>query len=88
MSNKHLILTLLTGLVLCSCGNVTNIAYIQDLNDTFQDSHGELPLVKAQSGDKLSIVINRKDTQLADHYNMPHVEKKKEIGRRSSRKRI
>ena len=73
MSNKHLILTLLTGLVLYSCGNVTNIAYIQDLNDTFQDSHGELPLVKAQSGDKLSIVINSKDPQLADLFNLPVV---------------
>ena len=73
MSNKPLILTLLTGLVLCSCGNVTNIAYIQDLNDTFQDSHGELPLVKAQSGDKLSIVINSKDPQLADLFNLPVV---------------
>ena len=70
---KKFISFLAAGLALCACGNVTNIAYIQDLNDSFETTLDNSTMLKARPDDKLSIIVSSKDPLLADLFNLPIV---------------
>lgn len=70
---KKIVSFLTVVVAVCACGNVTNIAYIQDLNDSFETSAGDKAMLRARPDDKLSIVVSSKDPLLADLFNLPIV---------------
>lgn len=69
------LLLLLTGVtVLSSCGSSRQVVYFQDLKPG--ETEIKLPEVKAitiRPEDKISIIVNSRDPQLTDLFNLPYV---------------
>lgn len=69
------LLLLLTGVtVLSSCGSSKQVVYFQDLKPG--ETEIKLPEVKAitiRPEDKISIIVNSRDPQLTDLFNLPYV---------------
>lgn len=63
---------LLLGMVLLldGCSASRKIAYMQDIRSDVQREVATIP-VTAQPGDKISIVVNSKDPELAEIFNLP-----------------
>lgn len=72
------LLLLLTGVtVLSSCGSSKQVVYFQDLKPG--ESEIKLPEVKAitiRPEDKISIIVNSRDPQLTDLFNLPYVTRR------------
>lgn len=66
----HLIATGLILLFLDSCTSSRKVAYLQDVRSDVRREVATIP-VTAQPGDKISIVINSKNPELADMFNLP-----------------
>jgi len=67
----HLIVTGLILVFLGSCTSSRKVAYLQDVtSDVRKDGITRIP-VTARPGDKVSIVINSKNPELAEMFNLP-----------------
>ncbi|WP_444343291.1 polysaccharide biosynthesis/export family protein [Phocaeicola sp.] len=73
----YLLLTLLTVVAaLSSCGSSKQVVYFQDLKPG--ETEIKLPEVKAitvRPEDKISIIVNSRDPQLTDLFNLPYVSR-------------
>lgn len=72
----YLLLTLLAGLALTSCGSSKQVVYFQDL----QPGKTEIKLPEANTitvrpEDKISIIVNSRDPQLTDLFNLPVISR-------------
>lgn len=74
---KRLIhLICIAGFILSSCATTKNITYFQDIqSDTLFTSPAGEPL-KLRPDDKLSIVVNSRDNQLMNLFNLPYTPKR------------
>jgi len=72
MLKKKITHILLLGMVLLlgGCSASRKIAYMQDVRSDVRREVATIP-VTAQPGDKISIVINSKNPELADMFNLP-----------------
>ena len=64
------------AVLLSSCGSSKNVVYFQDLKPG--ESEITLPAVQAitvQPEDKISIIVNSRDPQLTDLFNLPYVSR-------------
>lgn len=77
MKAAHTLTALLMGaLLICSCSTPKQIAYFQDLEPGEQElilltSEG----IKVRPADKISILVNSRDPQLTDMFNLPIVSR-------------
>ncbi len=71
-TNNPLIILLLLGLF-TACSAPKEISYFQDLPQDMIDEIAPPQLIVIQPGDKISIVVNCKDPQLSDLFNLPIV---------------
>lgn len=71
------ILLIVTSIVtLASCGSSKEVVYFQDLKPG--ETEIKLPKVKAitvRPEDKISIIVNSRDPQLTDLFNLPYVSR-------------
>ena len=70
MKFNNLTLLLLTFLMLGAC-STPKVAYFQDLVPGEPSKVHNVLEIKVQSDDKISIIVNSKDSQLADLFNLP-----------------
>lgn len=61
------------AVVLCSCGAVKKTIYFQDANDSTLLRSDAVQDMRLKPGDKLSIIINSKDPELANLVNLPMI---------------
>ncbi len=54
-----------------SCASVKDIGYFQDLEPGIAEQMAPSPEIKVRPGDKISIVVNSKDAQLSNLFNLP-----------------
>ncbi|OJV37839.1 MAG: BexD/CtrA/VexA family polysaccharide export protein [Bacteroidia bacterium 43-41] len=64
---------IVTVALLCSCVSVKNINYFQDLEPGVAEQTGAPLEIKIRSNDKISIVVNSKDAELSNLFNLPIV---------------
>lgn len=64
---------LIAIMFLCSCGSSKDISYLQDLQNKNLNIMTSPLEIKVRTGDKISIIVNSKDPQLADLFNLPIV---------------
>lgn len=57
-------------IVLASCQTPANVTYFQDLEDGGTFTIPELKEILVEPGDKISIVVNSKDPELSDMFNL------------------
>ncbi len=67
---KNSLLAGVALLLMASCAAPRNIAYMQDVRSNERREVATIP-VTAQPGDKISIVVNSKNPELADMFNLP-----------------
>ena len=72
MRKNHLIIVGLLALILSSCG-APNVAYFNDLGNGQPEQVMQALDIRLRPDDKVSIVVNSKDPQLADLFNLPIV---------------
>ena len=72
MRKNHLIIVGLLALILSSCG-APNVAYFNDLGNGQSEQVMQALDIRLRPDDKVSIVVNSKDPQLADLFNLPIV---------------
>lgn len=83
MLTRSWLLLLAGTAMLWSCGTPKGVVYFQDL----QAGDQEIPTVQAkvitvQPDDKISIIVNSRDRQLTDMFNLPYVPR--QLGRSTS----
>lgn len=61
----------LGGMLLAGCSAPKNVAYFQDLDETVIKESAQRQQIRVQPDDKLSIIVNSKDPQLAALFNLP-----------------
>lgn len=69
----HIVVSLAVLLGAASCSAPKNVAYMQDLQDHQVEITRIENQIKVQPEDKLSIVVNSKDSELSDLFNLPIV---------------
>ena len=67
---KMALLVVTTSLLMASCAAPRKIAYMQEVPSDVRREVAIVP-VTAQPGDKVSIVVNSKNPELADMFNLP-----------------
>lgn len=72
MRKNHLIIVALLTLIMISCGS-PNVAYFNDLGNGQSEQVMQALDIRLRPDDKVSIVVNSKDPQLADLFNLPIV---------------
>lgn len=74
-STKNLSLILAVLLLLCiqSCSAPKDIVYFQDVTVESAAHTVEPKAITAKANDKMSIIVNSRDPQLADMFNLPYV---------------
>lgn len=74
MKFKTLFFTLVLMVGVTSCATHRKIAYFQDLTPGVSTQEVAVPLeIKIQSEDKISILVNSKNPQLVELFNLPYV---------------
>jgi len=58
-----------------SCANVGNISYFQDINSGSIDQVATKAAIVIRPDDKIAIMVNSKDIQLANLFNLPYTAK-------------
>ncbi len=71
MRTRNILLFLLLSLLLSSCKTQKNIYYFQDIEPGVAQEISNPLEIKVKPADKISIVINSKDPELADLFNLP-----------------
>ena len=82
---KHIrLLILLAGLVaFSSCGSSKDVVYFQDIKPGVSEIKlPELKAITVRPEDKISIIVNSRDPQLTDLFNLPYVSR--QLGQSSS----
>ena len=69
----HIVVSVAVLLGAASCSAPKNIVYMQDLQDHQVEITRIENQIKVQPEDKLSIVVNSKDSELSDLFNLPIV---------------
>ena len=72
MKLKNLLLVALVGLIIASC-STPRIAYFQDLQEGRTEEVLQQFNITVQPQDRISIVVNSRDPELADLFNLPIV---------------
>lgn len=72
MRKNHLIIVALLAFIMISCGS-PNVAYFNDLGNGQSEQVMQTLDIRLRPDDKISIVVNSKDPQLADLFNLPIV---------------
>ena len=68
--------SLILTLFLCSCGSVKDISYFQDIyQGTFAADTVKAADIRIRPDDKISIMVNSRDPQLSDLFNLPVVSR-------------
>lgn len=75
MKIKTILLCLPVALSLCSCGTTKKITYFQDLPTGDTMTVVQSQPVKVQPEDKISIIVNSKNPELANLFNLPVVSR-------------
>ncbi|WP_025069126.1 polysaccharide biosynthesis/export family protein [Bacteroides gallinarum] len=73
MQIKNIPLWLLAIILLSSCGSMRNINYLEDLQAGDTTAIANIATIRVKTDDKLSIVINSRDPQMANLFNLPIV---------------
>lgn len=68
--------TIIFTAVLCSCNATREIAYFQDLTDKSNIQITECNPIRLSSGDKISIIVNCKEPELANMFNLSSYTKR------------
>lgn len=83
MRIKYFLYVLITILVVSSCVSTKQVSYFQDLQPGISEQKISTPLkVKIRAEDKISILVNSKDPQLTDLFNLPIISR--QIGQLNS----
>lgn len=69
---KHLVLAC-TMLLLVSCNTQKEIAYFQDLESSKDSPLTTSSVIRIKPEDKISIIVNSKDPELAALFNLPYI---------------
>lgn len=75
MRIKPPLLSLFVAVLLCSCTSTKQVIYFQDLPEGFSGEIPESRPITLQSEDKVSILVNSKDPELANLFNLPVVSR-------------
>lgn len=67
----NLIVTGLALIILGSCASSRKVAYLQDIDSGVRKEGIVQPLVTVQPEDKISIIVNSKNPELAEMFNLP-----------------
>lgn len=67
--SKNILLVLFT-LILYSCATVREVRYFQDLKSDSQFSAAQVNPIRLQCGDKISIIVNCREPELANMFNL------------------
>ena len=71
-----LLLSLMGAGLLSSCGTAKNVVYFQDLKPGESEiTLPEVQVITVQPEDKISIIVNSRDPQLTDLFNLPIVSR-------------
>ncbi len=70
---KQLVFKILVLFLLTSCTSQRKIAYLQDIPETFSESISQQSNAVVRTGDWISIIVNSKDSELAQMFNLPIV---------------
>lgn len=73
MQIRNIPLWLFAIILLSSCGSMRNMNYLEDLQAGDTTVIANIPTIRVKTDDKLSIVINSRDPQLANLFNLPIV---------------
>jgi len=74
MQLKKILIFLFPIIFLSSCASVKQISYFQDIKEENSEQKIVHPLdIKIQAMDKISIIVNSHNTELADLFNLPIV---------------
>lgn len=68
---KLVFLSLIVLVALAACQSPTNVSYFQDANESTQMQIAMMSDLRIQPQDKLTIVVNSRDPQLAALFNLP-----------------
>ncbi|MGL5938028.1 MAG: polysaccharide biosynthesis/export family protein [Phocaeicola sp.] len=70
---KRTILNLLLLLFLTACGSQKEVNYLQDIDGFYRSKIEQVPSTTIRPGDLVSIIVNSKDPELAQMFNLPVV---------------
>ncbi len=70
---KQLILPFFVLFLLTSCASQKKIVYLQDIPETYSASIDQQSNAAIRTGDWISIIVNSKDAELAQMFNLPVV---------------
>jgi len=75
MKTKLRLFSLLAALSLCSCASTGKVGYFQDMQGDYARPARETRPISVQPEDKISILVNSKDPELANLFNLPVVSR-------------
>jgi len=78
MKLNHLLCVAVISVLLASCNSSKKVLYMQDANINMPERIGNLKEITVQPGDKITIMVNCKDPELAQMFNL--VETNTRIG--------
>ena len=70
---NHKLLPILGALILTACGTTTEIAYFQDMTTYSSVTLPETMVITVRPEDKISIIVNSRDPQLTELFNLPYI---------------
>jgi len=73
MNTRAIIFSLAAVLALTSCGNAKKVAYFQDANDSTDFVVAKFDKIRFQPDDKLVIIVNSRDANLTNLFNLPYI---------------
>ncbi len=73
MKTRHVLFILAMTLLLGACSTPKNIVYFQDLDEGTLVNLLDPSKITIQPDDKISIIVNSRDAQLTDMFNLPYV---------------
>lgn len=72
MTIRSKIILVLSVVAFISCGNPKTIPYFQDLEKGSEINVGGPSAIRIRPGDKLSIIVNTRDQQISNLFNLPY----------------
>lgn len=70
MKTRHIASAALIALLLGGCASHKDIQYIQDIDESYTESISPNTGITIEPGDRLSIIVTSKDTELSSMFNM------------------
>lgn len=75
MTTKAKIILAFSAAAFISCGNPQSIPYFQDLEQGSEIHIGGPSTIRIRPGDKLSIIVNTRDQQISNLFNLPYTSR-------------